>query len=600
MLVAGVYKFLFSIETRIYARRSQFWLGLSWAFAIAYSLIALKKAFNGEYVVQDDARQHVFWMSRFSDRELFPDDLIADYFQSIAPWGYKNIYRLAATLGIEPLVFNKFIPGILCIITTFYCFAVSLELLPVPFGAFVTTLLFNQNLWRQEGLISGTARDFVYPIFFIFLYFLLKRSLLDAVAHGGNPQDRAASLLGVCLAILLASWFYPSLVLIFAGVLFVRLWCIDGFLPRLCKRHYLFGIVGLCVSAVVLIPYLLATSEYGPTTTYEQARSLPEFFAGGRASFFDDEDLWDFWFNGSRSGIKISSALIPQLAYGGLLLPLLLQFRSRFPLSQKINPAISILRDLSFASFGWFFIAHALLFRLHLPNRYISRSLKIIIILAAGIALLLILEALLRWAINSSYFKLVKSIIALATVVLFLTALIGYPATKKSFIKTGYQRGQQSELYQFLQQQPKDTLVASLTKEADLIPSFAKRSVLVSREYAIPYHQSYYRPFRQRVMDLITAQYTTDLDLVKRFINRYKVDLWLIENSFTVEYLQENRWLKDHQPATQTAIENLQQGKRSAIALIQNSCSVFQDQRYIILSSQCILKQSSADLLINN
>ena len=584
MLVAGVYEFLFSIETRIYARRSQFWLGLSWAFAIAYSLIALKKAFDGEYVVQDDARQHVFWMSRFSDRELFPDDLIADYFQSIAPWGYKNIYRLAATLGIEPLVFNKFIPGILCIITTFYCFAVSLELLPVPFGAFVTTLLFNQNLWRQEGLISGTARDFVYPIFFIFLYFLLKRSLLK-----------------VCLAILLASWFYPSLVLIFAGVLFVRLWSFDGFIPRLCKRHYVFSIIGLCVSAVVLIPYLLATSEYGPTTTYEQARSLPEFFAEGRASFFDDEDLWDFWFNGSRSGIKISSALIPQLAYGGLLLPLLLQFRSKFPLSQKINPAISILRDLLVASFSWFFIAHALLFRLHLPNRYISRSLKIIIILAASITLLLILEALLRWAINSSHFKLVKSIIALATVVLFLTALIGYPATKKSFINTGYQRGQHPELYQFLQQQPKDTLVASLTKEADLIPSFAKRSVLVSREYAIPYHQGYYRPFRQRVMDLITAQYTTDLDLVKRFIDRYKVDFWLIEkSSFTVEYLQENRWLKDHQPATQTAIENLQQGKSSAIALIQNSCSVFQDQRYIILSSQCILKQSSADLLINN
>ena len=585
MLVAGVYKFLFSIETKVYAKRSQFWLGLSWAFAIAYSLIGLKKAFDGEYIVQDDARQHVFWMSRFSDRELFPDDLIADYFGSIAPWGYKNIYRLAAILGIEPLVFNKFIPGVLCIVTTCCCFAVSLELLPVPFGAFVATLLFNQNLWRQEGFISGTARDFVYPIFLVFLYFLLKRSLW-----------------GVCIAILLASWFYPSLVLIFAGVLFVRLWRIDGFRPDLRdKRHYLFSIIGLCVSAVVLIPYLLATSEYGPTTTYEQARSLPEFLAGGRASFFDDEDLWDFWFNGSRSGIKISSALIPQLAYAGLLLPLLLQFRLRFPLSQKINPAIADLRDVLVASFGWFFIAHALLFRLHLPNRYISRSLKIIIILAASITLLLILEALLRWAINSSYFKLVKSIIALATVVLFLTALIGYPATKKSFINTGYQRGRHPELYQFLQQQPKDTLVASLTKEADLIPSFAKRSVLVGREYAIPYHQGYYRPFRQRVMDLITAQYTTDLDLVKRFINRDRVDLWLIErSSFTVEYLQENRWLKDHQPATQTAIENLQQNKSSAIALIQNSCSVFQDQRYIILSSQCILKQSSADLLINN
>ena len=586
MLVAEVYKFLFSIETKIYTKRSQLWLGLSLAFAIVYSLIALKKAFDGEYIVQDDARQHVFWMSRFSDRELFPDDLIADYFGSIAPWGYKNIYRLAATLGIEPLVFNKFIPGILCIVTTCCCFAVSLELLPIPFGAFVATLLFNQNMWRQEGFTSGTARDFVYPIFLVFLYFLLKRSRL-----------------GVCLAILLASWFYPSLVLIFAGVLFVRLWRIDGFRPCLRdKRHYLFSIIGLCVSVVVLIPYLLATSEYGPTITLEQARSLPEFFAGGRASFFDDEDLWDFWFNGSRSGIKISSALIPQLAYGGLLLPLLLKFRRRFPLTQKINPAIADLRDVLVASFGWFFIAHAVLFRIHLPNRYISRSLKIIIILAASITLLLILEAILRRTINSKpYFKPVKSIIALAMVVLFLTALVGYPATKKTFINTGYQIGEHPELYRFLQQQPKDTLVASLTTEADLIPSFAKRSVLVSREYAIPYHLGYYRPFRQRVADLIIAQYTADLGLVKRFIDRYQVDFWLIEkSSFTPQYLQENRWLKDHQPATQIAMDNLQQGKQGAIALLQNDCSVFQDQKYLVLSSQCILKQSSAKLLTNN
>jgi len=53
-------------------------------------------------MVQDDARQHVFWMQRFLDPALFPRDLIADYFQSVAPAGYTAIYQMMAGVGINP------------------------------------------------------------------------------------------------------------------------------------------------------------------------------------------------------------------------------------------------------------------------------------------------------------------------------------------------------------------------------------------------------------------------------------------------------------------------------------------------------------------
>ena len=39
-------------------------------------------------VIQDDARQHVFWMQRLVDPGLLKDDLFADYFASQAPPGY--------------------------------------------------------------------------------------------------------------------------------------------------------------------------------------------------------------------------------------------------------------------------------------------------------------------------------------------------------------------------------------------------------------------------------------------------------------------------------------------------------------------------------
>lgn len=42
-------------------------------------------------------------MRRFLDSELFPQDLIADYFQSVAPWGYKAFYRVITSLDIDPI-----------------------------------------------------------------------------------------------------------------------------------------------------------------------------------------------------------------------------------------------------------------------------------------------------------------------------------------------------------------------------------------------------------------------------------------------------------------------------------------------------------------
>lgn len=579
MLTTRIYNFLFTTETKIYSKRSLFWLGLSLIFALIYSLIALQEAFSSEYIVQDDARQHIFWMSRFVDPELFPRDLIADYYQSIAPWGYKNFYHLFAWLGVEPLVFCKFVPGILCLVMTGYCFAVTLEILPIPFAGFVAALLFNQNIWLQDGVASATSRAFAYPLFFIFLYYWLQRSLV-----------------GVCLAILLMSWFYPSFVLIFAGVLFVQLWRMDGYLPKLNrdKKIYLFSCVGLLVSLVVLLPYLLSSSEFGPTTTLKQARQLPEFISGGRASFFHDDDPWRFWFNASRSGIKLPSALIPDLAYGSLLLPFLLKFPTKFPLSQKIKPRLGYFNNLLLVSFGLFFAAHALLFKLYLPSRYTQQTLKIVIIISASITLMLLVSSILQWAINSQPDSAFKSLLALGITTLFIVALVADPAGRDDFIHTGYQDGRHPQMYQFFQQQPKDIMIASLAAEASALPSLTKRSILVSPEHAIPYHMGYYRPFRQRVVDLIEAQYTTDIKIVQNFITKYKVDFWLLEkSSFIPEYLEQNRWLTDHQAVTQKAIKDLKQGKKPFLDRIQDQCTVFQDTDYTVIASRCINSQLS-------
>ena len=141
-------------------KKYRFWLAASILVAILFSLSGFSLGFETPYTVQDDARQHVFWLQRLNDSELFKGDLIADYFSSVAPAGYKALYWLANTIGIKPFLFNKILPVLLGIGSTVYLFFLTVAIYPVPLAGFFATLLLNQNLWMLDDLSSGTPRAF--------------------------------------------------------------------------------------------------------------------------------------------------------------------------------------------------------------------------------------------------------------------------------------------------------------------------------------------------------------------------------------------------------------------------------------------------------
>lgn len=581
MLITYLHKFLTTPTEKKFSSRMIFWLSLSLTFAAIYSILALKRAFSGEYVVQDDARQHVFWMRRFLDADLFPNDLIANYFQSIAPLGYNTVYQIGAFVGIDPLLFSKILPLVLGLLTTVYCFGVCVQLLPVPITGFIGALLINQNLWMQDGLISATPKAFLYPLFLAFLYYLLRRFLIPCL-----------------IAIALLGLFYPSLIFVCASILILQLCRIDKCRLRLSpnRQDYLFCAAGLGVSILALLPYALNSSEFGPVITAAEARILPEFLPQGRASFFNDTDPWEFWFNGNRSGIRLPSALMPPLVYAGFLLPILLRYPSRFPLSKRVSAGVIILPQLILASLAMFFAAHALLFKLHLPSRYTQHSLRIVMVTAAAIVLTLLLDAVLARIKNIQKASLItspflKEVGGITSCFLLISTLIFYPISLKSFLWTGYVVGEVPELYKFFQQQPKNILIASLADEVNNLPIFSQRSILVGSEYAIPYHQSYYQKFRQRTIELIQAQYSQDLIHVKQLIDKYKIDFWLLDKSaFTPSYVTSDRWITQYQPLATEAYTQMQQGNLPALSKITERCSIFATNSLIVLQVDCIKK----------
>lgn len=528
--------------------------------------------------MQDDARQYFFWMQRFVDPELFPHDLIADYFQATSPPGYSTLYQLLALAGIDPLSASKLMPLVIGLAMTYYCFRLSVTMLPMPIVGFISTILLNQNVWLKDDILSATPRAFYTPLFLAFLYYLMRRSSL-------------ASL----VALALQGLFYPQSMLISVGILLLWLWDRERGWLRLSRdrRDYLLGAAGLCVALLVLASYPLRAGDFGPVVSAAEARRWPEFLSGGRLEFFIG-DPWKFWLMGGPSGL-LPSDLRPPLLWAGLALPFLLWQPTRFPLVRRVYRGVRPLPQILVASVGLFVVAHLLLFRIHFPGRYTGHSLRLVMVLASAIALTVAADAVWRWArARSKAVADERRLIAAGLTALLAIMLLLYPLYWRQIGHTfpttsSYRVGRAPELYEFFARQPKGALIASLAYEANHLPTFAQRPILVGREYALAFHLGYYRRVRERATDLIAAQYTEDLSEVNRFVRKYGIDFWLLEQSaFRREYLTSNDWIEQYQPAAAQAAASLQLGKLPALAGLVEPCSVFASRAYVVLAAECI------------
>jgi hypothetical protein len=557
-----------------------FWFSLSITFALLYTLMGLREAFSSEYVIHDDVRSHVFWMERFLDPGLFPGDLIANYFQSVAPAGYTWLYKSMAFLGIDPIAFNKFLPLPLVLLTTIYCFWLSMEIFPVPAAGFIASLLLNQTTWNTHDIPSGTPRAFIYPLFLAFLYYVARRSLIPCL-----------------VTIVLQGLFYPQTVFLSSAVLMLRVLRLDGWRLRLSQQQhdYAFCGLGLGVAFIMMLPYALKISDYDPVLTVQQARSLPTLEGDGRKNFFFD-DPFKFWFCGERSGMLpydwCKYERPPQL-WASILFVIFLRFPKRFPLMKHITANVVILPQMLVASLGMFFLAHALLFRLHLPSRYTKHSIRMLVVLAAGIALILILDAVFRWAQRTKVRAWRRQLTLGGTLALMAVYIFGYPFLMDEYPNPDYVRAEAPQMYQFFAQQPKDILIASLSEQANNIPSISRRMVLASSEIANPYHMGYYNQIQGRVYDMMQAQYSLNLADVKAFIRKYDIDYWLVDaNAFQADYIESNSWLRQIQPYATDARNNLLAGREPALATLMRQCDALRTQGRIILDAACLLEAS--------
>ncbi|MGC9524439.1 MAG: hypothetical protein ACP5D7_02750 [Limnospira sp.] len=547
-------------------RSPQFWFSLSLLIPLYFGIVAFGFYLNHPYLVQDDARHHVVWLQKFADDRLFPRDFIADYFYTVAPAGYKFFYWAIAQMGVGAISAAKIVPTVLALIATIAIFKISIKIFDRPEAAFLSVLIFNENVWMNDDLISATPRAFLYPIFAFFIYFSMERS----------PA-------GCSLTIALLGLFFPQFLFVTLAMLTLQLLDIKIQPPYLSlsknKENYLVWISGFSIAAIAILIFASQLAPLGEAITSQQMNVMPEFGPHGRVEYFG-VNPFSFIFDGN-SGLNLPLYPFPILS--GLALPVLLKYR--LSETQSITPKVKILFDLLVAALGLFILAHIFLFKLYFPSRYTYHSLIFILAIASGIVLCITWDDL-----HSKHGILDFNLKILLVIALILPFLPIAP-----FIFQGWVVGEHPELYQFFAAQPPDSLTASLADEADNLPAFSRRSVLVSREFAIPHHVKYYQEIERRTVDLVRSQYSSDPDDIVQFIERYRIQFWLLESHFNrADYLSEKSWLvnSSFNDIIFETVEKLEQNRPLAILPFAERCAVFSDSQFTVLDTTCLLEFS--------
>ncbi len=584
-------------------------LAASLLFSLLTGLYVIHEALSDPLVIQDDARQHVFWMARFANPDLFPNDPIADYFQDVAPIGYTTLYRLASLVGIAPFEFNHIVPVLIALATTIAVYGLTIELLPLPLTGFLATAILNLSLWMKDDVASGTPRGFVYLMLSLFLYGVVRRHWWWAV-----------------IAIGLTASFYPQYVIVEGTIAFIGagVTALPGFARRvklasanqdreIDRPTVIFWLSLWAVAIVAVLIYALTSGDYGETISLEQARQSAEFWSRGRSQFFND-DFVRFWLTGERSGFFPDRT--PLFLWLGILLPLTLKFPRQFPLAAAIDPRAVLLRWWLLSSVSLFGLAHLVLFRLHLPSRYAHHNLKLLMAIASAIAITLWVDGLWQWAKRfgsrgsmqpmpqGRAFAAITAIGAICRVggrIIGLAMIVSVAASPLWLADTfhpAYQTGGAPEVYAFLRSTPIDTKIAGIDGEMNNLPSFAQRSIVFGFEYAIPYQLGYYLPLKQRGVDTISTFFSADRQQIADFVERYDLGFWLARrSSFQADAIRDDKRLgkvvkSEFQDdplvkAIATAIADLEAGRVPILATDLDRCAVFGHADFVILDAAC-------------
>lgn len=459
-----------------------------------------------------DASQHVWWMHRWRDAELFQNDLLFDYFASpaLSPPGHRGLSWLLVQAW-DPVAAAEWLPLAMLVVFCALIYVLGKRLGGGRVLGGIAALVMFAITGAGTEFVGGFARCHALII-------------LAVVAIGWQGRD--GRWIGVGL--IYGALFYPMIAAL-SGAITILFILLNVITQRSLAAEWArwrwpsLVVLGGLVAGALLVYFQANTlpSDLGPQVTAEEARQMPEFGELGRNVFFVD-DAWDFYFLGKRTGVRSTPTAFFTCA---ALIALTV-----FALPRALPRFSWVLLAGSFFMWG---LAHALLFALYLPSRYVKYSLPLFMVMWAAALIPRLLPAMRK---HRSFLRaervMLRPWVLLPAV---LVVALGYglvqlqgargdfPARNHPFFTAGLE-----DALNFIETLPKDTLVGAHPYDGDLVPLLAKRSVLANYECALAYHLGYYRQVSQRTEDLLKAFYGEDWSALQYLHDAYGVDVMLV------------------------------------------------------------------------
>jgi hypothetical protein len=510
--------------------------------ASAVFLVGHWDAVVDPYCINDDVRQQLFWMQKWYDEDLFPDDFLTLYARYYVPWGVKAVYRLGQPF-ITPVQFSKVVTAILFVVTACFIFGLALEFKDEVAAVVIVCFYFFFTGFLRK-ISGGLSQGFAFPLLAAYLFFLARENLL-------------ASALTIMCASVLNPYIFVLCSVTHAFYLAAN--CGGVLLQKLRRKHSVAPIrqegppeesatagspngglsevsVGklLLLNVPILLGALLMSLKYiflkpdglGDLVTWSQMVGKIEYTAVGRYEILPVPPIW---FEFARPWLDV----LPFEEWGPIWGWIGVAFvvavavyawtRRNIALYARCFRVFAYLMPASIIMWG---VADLVLMRLFLPERYIEFSLTIFYCLFTGLSATLAMERL-------GLKRIIFPWLVVGTI--FVAAL-------RSHQVGIYDYSQYRDLYHFLRHTPKATLIAGHPQLMDPFPTFSHRKAFLTYEISHTWIDHYWEVIKTRTFDFFKAYYAEDPAELRQFCQYYGIDYLLVrDEDFSREVLENGR-----------------------------------------------------------
>ena len=137
------------------------------------------------------------------------------------------------------------------------------------------------------------------------------------------------------------------------------------------------------------------------------------------------------------------------------------------------------------------------------------------------------------------------------------------------------------EMLGFIEQLPKDYLIAGHPSDMDNAPLMAKKSVPANKELAMPYFTGYYRVVKERLLAMLEAYYADNWGDVSDFIRKYEIDALVVSKNRLIGFTKQDKIFIE---PFNKIIKSRMDENHSFVLLNSPSESIcFENERYIVV-----------------